>query len=121
MRFCMPQRGYHSRRIIVDAIKKYSDAALPELSGRGVGCLGMVSNCTKRNVFRLLSIIGFASLVAQGVRLVAGGDVDGWEIVTQLMATVVFCVMWRKYSLAVRRDYFYGSVLRRSRTWKDTD
>lgn len=81
MRFCMPQRGYHSRRIIVDTIKKYSDAALPELSGRGVGCLGMVSNCTKRNVFRLLSIIGFASLVAQGVRLVAGGDVDGWEIV----------------------------------------
>lgn len=61
------------------------------------------------------------SLVAQGVRLVAGGDVDGWEIVAQLMATVVFCVMWRKYSLAVRRDYFYGSVLRRSRTWKDTD
>ncbi len=116
MRFCMPQRGYHSRRIIVDAIKKYSDAVLPELSGRGVGCLGMVSNCTKRNVFRLLSIIGFASLVAQGVRLVAGGDVDGWEIVAQLMATVVF-----KYSLAVRRDYFYGSVLRRSRTWKDTD
>jgi len=103
----MPQRGYHSRRIIVDAIKKYSDAALPELSGRGVGCLGMVSNCTKRNVFRLLSIIGFASLVAQGVRLVAGGDVDGWEIVAQLMATVVFCVMWQVFARGKARLFLW--------------
>lgn len=81
----------------------------------------MASNRTKRNVFRVLSVAELVSIVAQAVLLVAGGDVDGWLIVAQVLAAVLCCIMWRRYSAALRRDYFYGPVLRRSRTWEADD
>ncbi len=61
----------------------------------------------KRNLWGLLACAGLLSIVGRGAQLVLGGDIDGWHITFQLLATAVFTAIWLRYRRQYKDEEFY--------------
>lgn len=61
----------------------------------------------KRNIWGALALIGLASLLVHIARLAFGGDIHGWTLLLQTVATAVALAFWAQCRRAARRDDFY--------------
>ncbi len=62
---------------------------------------------TKRNLYGFLAIVGLLSVFARGFQLACGGDIDGWHITFQLLATLVFGALWYRFRRLYNDEQFY--------------
>jgi len=62
---------------------------------------------TKRNLYGILAVAGFLSIVGRGVQLACGGDIDGWHVKFQVLVSAVFGDLWYKFRRLYNEEQFY--------------